>query len=32
MAFLQCISTLKELHLTRFCQNYDPLDIKNYIK
>ena len=28
---LECISTLEEGYLTRFCQNNDPLDIKNYI-
>ena len=28
---LECISTLEEWHLIRFCQNNDPLDIKNYI-
>ena len=28
---LEYISTFEECHLTRFCQNNDPLDIKNYI-
>ena len=29
---LECISTLQKWHLTRFCLNNDPLDIKNYIR
>ena len=29
---LECISTLEEGYLTRFYQNNDPLDIKNYIQ
>ena len=29
---LECFSTLEEWYLTRFCQNNDPLDIKNYIQ
>ena len=29
---LECIYTLEEGYLTRFCQNNDPLDIKNYIR
>ena len=28
---LEFISTLEEWHSTRFCQNNDPLDMKNYI-
>ena len=28
---LECISTYEEWLLTRFCQNNDPLDVKNYI-
>ena len=28
---LECISTLEEWHLTRFCQTNNNLDIKNYI-
>ena len=28
---LEFVSTLQEWHLTRFCQNNDPLDVKNYI-
>ena len=29
---LESISTLEEWYLTPFCQNNDPLDLKNYIR
>ena len=29
---LEFISTLEECHSTCFCQNNDPLDMKNYIE
>ena len=29
---LEFISTLEEWHSNRFCQNNDPLDMKNYIE